>query len=49
MTEYEIIVLVAGFVFVVASFFLGGRNSPREEVDTDSEIRKIKDENERHN
>jgi hypothetical protein len=43
MTEYEIIVLVAGFVFVVASFFLGGRNSPREEVDTDAEIRKIKE------
>lgn len=43
MTEYEIIILVAGFVFVVASFFLGGRNSSKEEVDTDAEIRKIKE------
>lgn len=43
MTEYEIIILVAGFVFVVASFFLGGKNSSKEEIDTDGEIRKIKE------
>ena len=41
MTGYEIAILIAGLVFLIASFFLrGGGNS--ESLDMDEEIRKIK-------
>ncbi len=43
MTGYEIIILIAGLVFLVASFFFGGKNTPPEMVDVGAEIKKIKE------
>ena len=43
MSVYEVLILLAGLIFFVASFFFGGKKSAGEEVDTDAEIRKIKE------
>lgn len=43
MTGYEIIILIAGLVFVVASFFFGGKGAVAEPVDVNAEIKKIKE------
>lgn len=43
MTGYEIVILAAGLIFLIASFFFGGKNGAGESVDTDAEIRKIKE------
>ena len=43
MSVYEVLILLAGLIFFVASFFFGWKKSAGEEVDTDAEIRKIKE------
>lgn len=43
MTGYEIIILVAGLIFFIASFFFRGKNEAIETVDVNAEIRKIKE------
>ncbi len=43
MSVYEVLILLAGLIFFVASFFFGGKKSAGGEVDTDAEIRKIKE------
>lgn len=43
MSVYEVLILLAGLIFFVASFFFGGKKSAGEEVDTDAEIRRIKE------
>lgn len=43
MTGYEIIILAAGLVFFIASFFLKGKSGATETVDVNAEIRKIKE------
>lgn len=43
MTGYEIVILIAGFIFLIASFFFGGKSGSAERIDTDAEIRKIKE------
>lgn len=42
MTGYEIIILIAGLIFLVASFFFGGKGAAAS-VDVNAEIRKIKE------
>lgn len=42
MTGYEIVILIAGIVFIVASFFVGSRGESGS-VETEQEIRKIKE------
>ncbi len=42
MTGYEIIILIAGLIFLVASFFFGGKGAAAA-VDVNAEIRKIKE------
>lgn len=43
MTGYEIIILTAGLIFFIASFFFKGKNAAAETVDVNAEIRKIKE------
>ena len=43
MSVYEVLILLAGLIFFVASFFFFCLKSAGEEVDTDAEIRKIKE------
>lgn len=42
MTGYEIVILIAGLIFLVASFFFGGKGAAAD-VDVSAEIRKIKE------